>query len=113
KWATPIVRGTRSGFTDGRTILGLRSSNPAEALVSLTAVLDSVREDIGYAVRASLRHRTFTLAVLLTLALGIGANSAMFSIVDAVLLRPLPYPSADRLVLVARRTPNGGLRESA
>lgn len=81
--------------------------------MSLTAVLDSVREDTGYAVRASLKHRTFTLAVLLTLALGIGANSAMFSIVDAVLLRPLPYPSADRLVLVARRTPNGGLRESA
>ena len=54
--------------------------------------------DVKLAVRGFVRTPGFTLTALLTLALGIGANSAMFSVVHGVLFRPLPYPEADRIV---------------
>jgi putative ABC transport system permease protein len=64
--------------------------------------------DVRYALRALARAPGFTLAVVLTLALGIGANSAIFSVVHNVLLRPLPYGSPERLVLLYGRYPEFG-----
>jgi predicted permease len=60
--------------------------------------LEDLRRDVKHAVRTLVRVPAFTASVVLTLALGIGANTAIFSVVNAVLLRPLPYPDADRLV---------------
>jgi predicted permease len=59
---------------------------------------DDLRQDLHIALRGLRRTPAFTAVALLTLALGIGANSAVFSVVDSVLFRPLPYPGADRLV---------------
>jgi hypothetical protein len=59
--------------------------------------LDDVGQDLAYAARTLNRSRAFTVVAVLTLALGVGANAAMFSITNAILLRPLPFPDADRL----------------
>src|SRR5215468_1801945 len=63
-------------------------------------VVDNLVRDVRYAVRALARTPAFTLAALLALGLGIGANTAIFSVVSGVLLRPLPYRDSDRLMVV-------------
>ena len=78
-----------------------------EPRMSLIRRFDEVRHDVGGALRQMRRAPAFTALAILTLALGIGANSAIFALVDATLLRPLPVPGADRLVILSERTPSG------
>src|SRR6187431_2066071 len=62
--------------------------------------------DLKYALRSLSRARGFTIAVVLTLGLGIGANTAIFSVIRGVLLKPLPHKNGDRLVYL-RQSVNG------
>ena len=70
--------------------------------------LDMARQDLRFALRTFRRTPTFTLVAVLTLAVGIGANTAMFSAVNALLLRPLPFPEPQRLMEVSLVTPPRG-----
>ena len=63
--------------------------------------LEDVRRDIPYALRTFVRNPVFTAAAVITIALGVGVTTAMFSVVNAILLRPLPYDEGDRLVRIA------------
>ena len=85
-----------------------------------SAALDNLASDVRYAARGLWRSPLFTAVALLTLAIGCGANTAIFSVVDGVLLKPLPYPDPDELVAVWHVAPgapgladvSGGLRLS-
>jgi putative ABC transport system permease protein len=74
--------------------------------------MESLLRDIRYAVRSLSKRPAFTVMVVLVLALGIGATTAIFTVVNAVLLRPLPYPEADRLVRVFSSLQRENIRET-
>ena len=70
-------------------------------------------QDFRYALRTLRKQPVFTLVAVLTLTLGIGANAAIFSLVYQILLRPLPYADADRLVFVWNTYPLMGLDKAS
>jgi putative ABC transport system permease protein len=67
--------------------------------------LSEIRQDVTFAWRTLARAPAFAIVAILTLALGIGANTAIFSVVNGILLRPLPWPEPERLVIIASSTP--------
>ena len=75
--------------------------------------MDTLIKDIRFAARSLWKRPGFTLIVVLTLALGIGANAAVFSVINAVLLRPLPYRDADRVVVVWQNNIKAGIADNA
>jgi predicted permease len=73
--------------------------------------MNTLAQDIRYALRAFAKNPGFTLAAVLSLAIGIGANTSIFSVANALLLRPLPYKDANRLVILWNRSPGLNITE--
>ncbi len=75
-------------------------------------LLDELRDDLRFAVRLARRTPALTATTLLALAIGIGASSAIFAVINGILLKPLPYREPDRLVMVWSESPRDGGREN-
>ena len=71
--------------------------------------MDSLLRDIRFGLKLLWKDRGFTLTAILTLTVGIGANAAIFTIVHSVLLKPLPVPEGERIVLMSNQYPNAGV----
>jgi predicted permease len=89
--------------------VGLTHEESREIWISRFA--SELGQDVRYGVRMMVKKPTVAIVAVLTLALGVGANTAIFSIVDAVLLRPLPYRDPDRLVRIFFNEPGVGLKD--
>jgi predicted permease len=110
------TRLTLADFRDGnllaRYLAPLRQAHPPPPMTPGAPggyVLADLWQDLRYAARTLRQQPGFTAAALLTLALGIGANTAVFSVVRTVLLEPLPFPDANRIVRVYHANPSNGI----
>src|SRR5690349_3856931 len=94
-----VARGTSHGHGPKQPFAPLYPSN---------AVMETLLNDVHYALRSLVKAPAFAAITVLTLALGIGANTAIFSVVNAVVLKPLPYPQPERLVFLYSQFPSLG-----
>jgi predicted permease len=105
---------TASSSTDARRAAAIRSGGMAQAMETVRDQrglpwLDDLARDLQYGFRALRRTPMFTSVAVLTLGLGIGANTAIFSLADAVLLRAIPVSKPDELVVLRQRGPGGDI----
>ena len=77
--------------------------------MNIVGFVDSLGRDLRYALRGLSRRPAFTFAAVLTLAIGIGATTAIFSVVYSVLIKPLPYPNSDELVRIRHVNDRGDM----
>ena len=68
-------------------------------------MLETIFQDLRFALRTFRKNPGFTCSALLTLALGIGANATIYSVIDGVLLHPIPFPDSDRVVVLYQKVP--------
>src|SRR4029078_5502497 len=108
RMATARAAGESSAALWLITILDVISSAAAEharSAIPQEPVMRTLSQDLGYAIRGLVRRPAFTIIVVATIALGVGANAAIFIVVNGILLRPLPYPHADRVVTFGHEPP--------
>src|ERR1044071_4350281 len=91
--------------------LGNTNGWPQRATPTVRSTMNALFNDLRYAVRVLFKSTALTAVALLTLALGIGVNSAIFSVVNAIVLRPLPYPRSEDLMVIWGNLHKSGLEE--
>jgi putative ABC transport system permease protein len=110
----------RQGMTSEAAVLAARRQFGNTTLLQedlramqMIPALEALRADLTFAIRTLRKNPGFTATAVLTLALGIGANTTIFSVCNAVLFKPLPYAEPDRIVMLSERLPDGKLSEVA